>query len=707
VNKSAAGQYLDTLFGTRQGHVAVAYKDRDQSWQECQFAWPTDRAKLLGWAGVHEDANIFVCPALRRDAHTRKKGDMLPTQWLWADVDMQNVPAEKRADVEARIKELGTLVVLSGSTGNRHVYVDLGTPVDHAEHAKLNTGLKDYLYADTKQADNSLLRLPGTTNWKTETGSPVKLAGGNGKRTTPAALRKRRAFRDAKVVDDWQASEWEFVEPEGLSRRVRGLVEMPVAEAEARYGSRYKAVWAITGDLHRRGYDTDTIHSLMHTFPAALSKAADENGYDVHRDVDKRLAWDRAKTPVTEESEADEDAGDVFEEMTTEEVEASLIGEGVEKELLRRAIKRAADQAEAIRGHTEPPPDTSESLSDALSMPSAPVQYLVQDMASEGALVVIVGQYKTGKTKLMVSSLITSLTNGEPFLGSYEVHVPPTGAVVGHWNLEMSRIDLVDKYMRPAGYDRPDNVHLAHWQGYRVNLLTGPGKAMAVEWLTTRKCEVWTIDSWSALCRTCGIDPNDGAMVGQLLEVIQEIKVECGLRAVFMLAHIARHNAESERPGTKGASEVDAVVDTRWMLTTDKTETRFIQVEGRGTQVPAVSLDFNEETGRSTIGSISRSSAASDGWVQTIVSILQAMRGRGLNKTDLVKRMNEVRKISARSATQYIEDAEAAGFIDIRSEVMGRGRPQRVHYLAGGPPEGDSRRRATPGVVNLATVRGR
>src|ERR1041384_1192524 len=127
MDKRAAGQYLDQLFGKRTGYVAAAYKDGGESWQECQFAWPADRAKLLGWAEAHADANVFVCPALRRDAHTRKKGDMQPTSWLWADVDMQNVPEEKRADVEARISSLGTLVVHSGSGDNRHVYVNLGT----------------------------------------------------------------------------------------------------------------------------------------------------------------------------------------------------------------------------------------------------------------------------------------------------------------------------------------------------------------------------------------------------------------------------------------------------------------------------------------------------------------------------------------------------------------------------------------------------
>lgn len=705
MDKQAAEQYLTQLFGNRAGHVAVAYKDKGQSWQECQFAWPGDRTKLLGWAEVHSDANVFICPALRKDAHTRKKGDMLPTRWLWADVDMQAVPADKRADVESRIQDIGTLVVGSGSGANRHVYVELTGPVDPADFIKLNTGLRDYLYGDNKQADNSLLRLPGTTNWKTDAGSPVRMVGGTERKVTKANLLKRRAFRDAKVILDVDASEWEFVELEGLPRRIRAMVSMEPAEAEARFGSRFKAVWAITGELHKRGLGTDEIHSLMDKFPPAMSKAADENGYDVHRDVDKRLAWDRANTvQLADDTEADEDAGDMFEEMSTEEVMDALLNEGVQKELLRRSIRRAADMAEAMAGHTEPPPDTSEDLSDALAAPPDPMQYLIQDMCSAQGVVVITGQYKSGKTHLMTASLITALADNEPFLGVKEVFVPEGGAVVGHWNLEMSRVDLVDKYMRPALFKNPQNVKLAHWQGYRLNILTPLGKKAAVEWLRSREVLVWTIDSWSALCRMCGVDPNDNKEVAELLGTVVEIKVEAGVQAVFLLAHTARASSESEKPGTKGASSLDEGVDTRWMFTVDKTEMRYISAEGRGTQMGAVSLDFHEETGRSTLGA-TRQSTAADGWVQVITKIVIGYP-QGLSEASLWDKMKQVRPIAKPKAVEYITEAVESGFIRReKGETSGRGgRAPWMHY----PPvstKGESRGMgATPREVDMRHV---
>lgn len=706
MDKRAAEQYLNQIFGTNRGYVAVAYKDTEASWQDSQFAWPADKAKLLGWAEIHQDANVFICPALRKDAHTRKKGDLVPTKWLWADVDWQGVPESKRAEVKQRIAELGTLVVASGTGDNAHVYVELTRPVDAAQHAKLNTGLRDYLYGDNKQADNSLLRLPGTMNWKTDRGSMVSLREGNGKKHSSAVLLKRRAFRDAKVVtDDIVPTDWVLTEVEGLSRRMKARLAMPVDEARARYGNRHNAVNGMVKDLHRAGFDSDQIHSLMNKFPAGLHKMADENGYDFHLDIDRCLA-----RIIAIEEEVQEILNDDEEDMplvSDEQYNREKLNEGVDKELFRRAVKRAADQAEATQGHTEPPPDASVSLSDALSAPPAPVQWLIEGLCSAEANVVITGQYKSGKTKLMLASLVTALADNEPFLGSKPVHVPHTGAVVGHWNLEMSALDLIDKYLRPAGIKNPHNVHLANWRGYKLNILTDMGRDSAVEWLKSRNVQVWTLDSWTALCRMCGVDPNSGVEVSQLLGRIDEIKQLAGVKVFFFLAHTARSSSEADKPGTRGASELDDHVDSRWMFTVDRSDVRFLQAEGRDTQMPAISLDFDEETGRSVIGAVTRQSAASDGWVQTIASILQAMRGRGLNKISLVRKMKEVRTVGNRQAENYIAEAVDSGIVEVKEVPrVGGGRAEKLHYLAGfEKPEGDPVRKATPGMVNLAGVR--
>lgn len=716
MDRRAAAQYLTKLFGKASGYVAVAYKDQDESWQEHQFKWPEKRTDILAWAEIHQDANVFVCPALREDAHTRKKGDGIHLRWLWADVDWDKVPEDKRAVVAERITSLGTYVVASGTGKNRHVYVDLGEEVSVAEHYRLNTGLREYLYADAKHADNSLLRLPGTTNWKTDAGSPVRMAGNAaGRVNSPAKLLELRTFAKISVMAMADAGpggvEWAMVDVSGLERRAKRFAQMDVDEARSRYGTRHEAVWAITGELHKMGLDPDHIHTLMDRFPPAIQKRDEEHGaYDVHKDVERRLAKDRlnAEGPNGDP----ESAG---EEISEEEDRELRFKADVERIIWNEDVRDAAKIQRAVDRHTEPPDDLSESLSDALSVPAAPVQWLVEGLASAEANIIITGQYKAGKTMLMVASLIPALADGHQFLGRFDVHVPDGGIVVGHWNLEMSKTDLIDKYMRPVGIQNVDNVKLAHWRGQSVNLLTEPGKETAINWLKSRGVQVWTIDSWAQIARMAGINTNDNDEVYALLGAIDEIKYRAGVKVCFMLGHTGRNSDDKASSAgglnpTRGASAVDEHVDARWVMTRDAADVRFLATEGREVEViRATPLELDEDTNRMMMGSGTKQTLAQDGLIQGVVVVLAAEGpGRGLNQTELVKRLRAGAKIGVSHARQTIQDAVDAGFVEVRIEQPEAGkRAMHMHYLSGGRPEGDRARNATPALVNVGSAKER
>lgn len=716
MNKRAAAQYLDTVFGTSQGHVAVAYKDpkNPTDWQEHQFPWPAGKNDLLKWAEIHQDANVFVCPALRKDAHTRKKGDMVPTRWLWADVDMQNVPAEKRQEIEARISELGTLVVSSGSGDNRHVYVDLGTPVDHAEHMRLNTGLKDYLLADTKHPDNSLLRLPGTTNWKTEAGNPVALKGGNTKRVSKTALLKRRAFRDVKVVDDWQASEWEFVEPEGLSNRVLRLVQMPTDEAKARYGNRHKAVWAITRELIRKEYDPDIIHSLMHSFPAALSKAAEENGYDVHRDVDKCLVYNR----VVQEEGDEDDEMEALDDEAYERARDAETDDDIERwaqlEFKRNQARKRAKQIEAERVWVAPPPGISWSLSGALKNPPQPVPHLIDGLCGIKHNVVITAQFKTGKTAFTMGSIAQALCDGVPFLDHFTTKAEG-GLVVGHWNCEMDPDEMLDDYIRPVGIENTDNLNVANLRGYPINILSEMGRKWAIAWLKGEipdadgkhplPCKVWTIDSFARLARMAGVSEKDNDEVMSLLMALDQIKVEAGVDVLFLITHTGRMEHEEGKERARGATAIDDWADARWIMT-KMDKSRFLRVEGRGVALEDTALVYDPDTKRSVLGFGGKTEVREETAKDAVVKIVTEQPGIG--KTALLTALKGV-GISNRAAAEPIEEAIEGGFVEVRMEHR-RGKSAQCHYPLGyEKPQGDRSMKATPSDVDMrgVTVRTR
>jgi hypothetical protein len=721
VDKRAAGQYLDKLFGKRTGYVAVAHKvpDTKDGWKEDQFAWPADRAKLLGWAESHEKDNVFICPALRKDAHTRKKGDMQPTRWLWADVDWQAIPAEKRGEVQNRINELCSYVVSSGSGANAHVYVELTDEVTHDDFIKLNTGLRDYLYGDNKQADNSLLRLPGTTNWKTDEGSPVAIKNDTGRKTSKATLMGKRAFRDAKIIHDADAQEWSFVEIEGLSRRVQRMVNMPVVEATARYGNRHKAVWGIASELIKRGLGTDEVHSLMDKFPAAIDKMAEENGYDVHRDVDKCFAAHRA---IAEEGSdlPEDEAHDLLEEMEAasdadfEDDYKRRVRERAEEYRLRRDADKLAREMQDERSWVEPPTTASWGLRDRMKTPPPAAQYLigVPEGGKRGLCgikhnVVITAQYKTGKTKFVIATIAKSLCDAEQFMDAVPVHTPDEGAVVGHWNCEMDPDEMASEYVLPAGIKNLDNLRGADLRGHRVSLLAPHGRAWAVRWLKGEipdedgnfppPVKVWTIDSLARLARMAGVSEKDNDEMFDLLMALDEIKIEAGVDVLFLITHTGRGVMEEGKERARGATAIDDWADARWILT-EEDKVRFLAVDGRGVGLDTVALVYDEETGHSTMGLGSKADVKADGQVQAVVRVVRDEPG--ITRIALAK----VMKLSQRAVAQYTEEAVESGFIEIREDKSGRGRPAHRHYLADmEKPEGG----ATPREVVLDAPRRR
>jgi hypothetical protein len=723
MDKRAAGQYLDTLFGRRAGHVAVAYKDRGESWQEHTFEWPKGRTSLLRWAEIHKDANVFICPALRKSAG-RIKGDMQPTKWLWADVDWDKVPDVKKTYVQARIKQLGSLVVMSGSGANVHVYVEMDRNLTVDEHRKLNTGLRDYLYADAKHADNSLLRLMGTTNWKTEAGSAVKLDWRNeGGVSTVDGLMGIETFKKAKVIDmDSATSEWKLVEIEGLTRRIKAMVSMSEDEAKARYGKRHTAVWAVTRELYRKKFDDDEIHTLLDNFPPAIAKHEDEhNGYDWHRDISRCLI---ACHVADEESLTEEQAEELSDEMeaadtddpleTEEEYRNRLIAKANEIRF-QEAARKMARELEAESSWVAPPDDVSWDLSDVLKDPPPPAQYIIgvppggkRGLAGVKHNVIITAQYKTGKTKFVIATIAKALCDGEDFAGVVPVHTPEGGVVVAHWNCEMDADEMAGEYVIPAGVVNVHNLKGANLRGHRINLLTPQGKRWTVDWLKSRGVKVWTIDSLARLARMAGVSEKDNDEMFDLLMAIDEVKVEAGVDVVFLITHTGRTQMEEGKERARGATAIDDWCDARWIMTEDS-GVRFLAVDGRGVGMDSTSLDYDEETGHSKLSGLTKSQSMAHGWGQVAMELVNGMgSGRPLSESALVTKMQEKakaagKKLGVATAKVHIIDAVDAGYIERKREPGPRGPMVWNHYPVG-KPEGDRTRKATPRDVNMAAM---
>jgi hypothetical protein len=169
--------YLDRLFGpNRRGYVAVAHgtgmrydergKYRHRRWSERFFRWPDDLNALVRWArGAGVVGDVYVCPALRvgrdRSKSARSKGPA-PASWAWIDCD--GAWTEEHQELYSRLERRGAFTVASGT--GRHLYVPVEPDLEQADLESANRGLAGLFDGDAKWAGNSLLRLPGTYNWK-------------------------------------------------------------------------------------------------------------------------------------------------------------------------------------------------------------------------------------------------------------------------------------------------------------------------------------------------------------------------------------------------------------------------------------------------------------------------------------------------------------------------------------------------------------
>lgn len=149
--------YLGRRFDNQEGYVAVAVRFNNAEWVEHQYLWPESRSNILRDVKQLENkrADIYVCPLLRKDMG-RDKWNGLEGSTVFADLDGGKIPTDLLPCTE----------LVNTSPGSYHAYITLSdtAPVERIE--ALNYGLAKVSKADQPGANNRVLRLPGTLNFK-------------------------------------------------------------------------------------------------------------------------------------------------------------------------------------------------------------------------------------------------------------------------------------------------------------------------------------------------------------------------------------------------------------------------------------------------------------------------------------------------------------------------------------------------------------
>lgn len=150
--------YLMRRFDKQHGYVAIAVRFNGRAWVEHQYLWPEQKGGLLRDIKELEDkqADIYICPTLRKD-EGRDKWNGLSGRTVFADLDGGEIPTPLLPCTE---------LVNSGTAGHFHAYITLTDEVPVEQIEALNYALAKVSNGDNKWANNTVLRLPGTTNYK-------------------------------------------------------------------------------------------------------------------------------------------------------------------------------------------------------------------------------------------------------------------------------------------------------------------------------------------------------------------------------------------------------------------------------------------------------------------------------------------------------------------------------------------------------------
>lgn len=336
----------------------------------------------------------------------------------------------------------------------------------------------------------------------------------------------------------------------------------------------------------------------------------------------------------------------------------------VTTEFIRRGTLRDIERIEGGRGWREPPVGSATgTVGWMLANPEPPESQAVGGLAGLRHNVGLTAPYKTGKTSLGID-LATSLVDRQPFLGRSTVLAP--NARVGWINAEMERRDWEQYAVNRQGRNL-DAWVVMHMRGLRLNLMDDQQYRWLAGWLAGYGVTFLIVDSWRRLCMWAGLNENRNADVERLTARIDQLREESPLLTFLAIAHTGRGIAEEGFEHARGATAFDDWVDSRWIMTRNPEQDRFIYVEGRGVKLDETQIQM-DDYGRFHVvgedqGGGSRAQRRREIGPRTVAMIVSELPGK-LNKNDICEQLRDRIGESNRTiACGHIDKAVEMGLV--------------------------------------------
>jgi hypothetical protein len=265
---------------------------------------------------------------------------------VWVDLDRE--PADA-----ALCARLDGVVVRSGQPGHQHLYVLLSRAVSLVEHAALGKALAAKLGGDAKWSDESLLRLPGTLNWKPAVlgdGEPAAVAveSFGGRVWSPEELAALLGVDLAAAEQAWQRQALGAVGTVAVDRSALPISVLTALDAptEDRSAAHHRLVAA----AYDAGLSRDETHALIGGYGPSVAKFGERVAGETDRSwsaiaADRRQVgrgWPRTRAEHVGRAMADGMDSDEAQ------AEATALGYGAERDAPRPSGLSYADPIEVL-----------------------------------------------------------------------------------------------------------------------------------------------------------------------------------------------------------------------------------------------------------------------------------------------------------------------------------------------------------------------
>lgn len=236
-------------------------------------------------------------------------------------------------------------------------------------------------------------------------------------------------------------------------------------------------------------------------------------------------------------------------------------------------------------------------LAVELALPESDMVWRIMGLLPAQGNAVVVAPRKTGKTTL-VGELVRSLVDGVPFLGFGATAVTGGVALFNYENTERQQ----RAWLRALGIVNQAQVHVLHLRGSALNLAVPRVRSYVTQWLRERDIEVWIPDPYLRAAQGVVLNENDNGQANIFTGVLDEIKLEAGVKEICMPAHSSGKNeVESGAESMRGAGRVEDWADAIWYLTSVEGQ-RFLRATGRDVELPETQLHFDSATRHLSIG---------------------------------------------------------------------------------------------------------